>query len=103
MLPARTNLECGASSEFSIAAKVPSPGTLQFSVASYSVSESSADATITVTRTNDSDGAVSVNYAAANGTAQQPGDYQPASGTLIWPSDDSAAKTFCLADRFRWQ
>lgn len=84
------------SSEFSNAAKVPSPGSLQFSLASYSVSESTANATITVTRTNGSDGAVSVNYAAANGTATQPGDYQPASGTLIWPSDDSAAKTFMV-------
>jgi|CXWL01.1.fsa_nt_gi hypothetical protein len=83
-------------SEFSNAAKVPSPGTLQFTAANYSVSESTANITITVTRTNGTDGAVSVNYLATNGTAVQPGDYGATSGTLNWAANDSVAKTFMV-------
>lgn len=82
------------SSEFSNAAKVPAPGVLQFTVSSFTVSESLASATITVSRSNGSDGPVSVNYAASNGTATTPVDYSLAAGTLNWNSADSANKSF---------
>ena len=41
---------------------VPSPGTLQFSAATYSVAENGGNATITVTRTGGSAGAVGVTF-----------------------------------------
>ena len=69
-------------------------GTLQFSLSNYTVNENGGTATITVTRTGGSDGAVSVDYQTSNGTAMQPADYQPASGTINFADGDTAAKTF---------
>jgi hypothetical protein len=71
-----------------------SPGTLQFSAASYPASEGTPTRTITVTRTNGSMGAVGVNYASADGTAIAPGDYATATGTLSWNAGETTAKTF---------
>lgn len=70
------------------------PGTLAFSLASYSVSEAAALATITVTRTGGDDGAVSVSYSATAGTATAGVDFQATSGTLNWAAADDASKTF---------
>jgi hypothetical protein len=67
--------------------------TLQFSSATYEVSESTATATITVTRSGSSTGAVSVDYATSNGTAAAGSDYTAASGTLSWAPNETAAKT----------
>ncbi|MBK9087804.1 MAG: hypothetical protein IPL90_01620 [Holophagales bacterium] len=83
-------------SEFSNAVQVPNPGVLQLSSAAYGVGEAGPTATITVTRTGGSDGAVSIDYAASNGTAGQPLDYLPASGTLNWADGDSVSKTFTV-------
>ncbi len=83
-------------SEFSNAVQVPNPGVLQFSSAAYGVGEAGPTATITVTRTGGSDGAVSIDYAASDGTAGQPLDYLPTSGTLNWADGDSASKTFTV-------
>ena len=69
----------------------PTPGTLQLSSTSYSVTEGTAAVTITVARTGGSDGAVSVDYATADGTAVV-GDYTAASGTLSW-ADGETSKT----------
>jgi Zn-dependent metalloprotease len=57
-------------------------GTLQFKMASFSVSEGSAFATITVTRTGGSASGVSVDYQSADGSAVHPDDYAATSGTL---------------------
>lgn len=84
-------------SEFSNAVGLPSPGNLQFNLASYSVNESGASIVITVQRIGGGDGAVSVNYTASNGTAIQPGDYGAASGVLTWANNDIAAKTFAIS------
>jgi uncharacterized protein (TIGR03382 family) len=70
------------------------PGTLQCSMADIDVDENDGHATIVVTRTGGSDGAVSVDYATANGTAMQPGDYTKTSGKLNWSAQDSASKMF---------
>lgn len=71
------------------------PGTLQFSSATYTVTEGNdLNATITVTRINGSTGAVSANYATADGTATQPADYTQTSGSLNWAEGDTANKTF---------
>jgi hypothetical protein len=62
----------------------PPAGSLQFSGASYSVNENGINATITVTRTGGSFGAVSVDYATADGTATASTDYTTTSGTLTF-------------------
>ena len=73
------------------------PGTLQFSTATYSVNENGATATITVTRAGGSDGAIGVSYATANGTATAGSDYTAISGTLSWANGDTANKAFTVA------
>lgn len=78
------------------AAPAGAAGTLQFSSPTYSVSESGGTATITVTRAGGATGAVSVNYATADGTANQPGDYTAANGTLSWANGDTSPKTFTV-------
>jgi hypothetical protein len=76
------------------------PGTVQFSSATYSVSEAGASITLTVTRTAGTAGAISVNYSTTNGTATGGAsctagiDFVNASGMLNWADGDSASKTF---------
>jgi parallel beta-helix repeat protein len=72
-----------------------SPGTLQFSAASYSVNENGTSATITVTRTGGSDGSVSVQYTTSNGTAAAGSDYTTASGALTFGTGETS-KTFTV-------
>ncbi len=74
----------------------PQPGTIGFSLASYTVNEGAGTATVTVQRTGGADGAVSVQYAATAGTATAGQDFNPASGTLSWADQDSADKTFTV-------
>lgn len=78
------------------AAGMPMPGTLAFATGSYSVNEDAGHVTISVTRTGGSDGAVSVQYATADGSAQAPGDYTAASGTLNWADGDAGTKTISV-------
>jgi len=72
------------------------PGTLQFALASLSVDEGAGSATVTVTRTYGNDGAVSVAYASADGTARAGSDYTAVSGTLTWDNGDSTVRTFSV-------
>lgn len=72
----------------------PHPGAFRFSQANTNVSEAVGQATVTVQRINGSDGAVSVAYSAAAGTATAGQDFSPTSGTLNWANGDSASKTF---------
>lgn len=72
------------------------PGTLQFQSSAASVSENAGSAVLTVTRTGGSDGAVSVNYATANGTALAGSDYTSSTGTLQWNAGDAAPKTLSV-------
>ncbi len=74
----------------------PAVPMLQFSSATYSVSEGTATATISVTRIGGSSGAVAVSYATSNGTATAGSDYTSASGTLNWADTDAATKTFAV-------
>jgi endonuclease G len=82
---------------------VNGPSLLQFSAATYSIGESGGSATITVNRTGSSVGAVSVNFASANGTATGAVscativDYLGTSGTLSWADGESGSKTFAVA------
>ena len=77
-------------------APVATPGTLQFSAASYSVAENAGTASITVTRTGGSSGAVGVSYATSNGSATAGSDYTASSGTLGWANGDAANKSFAI-------
>jgi len=74
-------------------------GVLQFSSAAYSQAEGDSGAgaaTITVTRSSGSTGAVSVDYAASDGSATAGSDYAAASGTLTWADGDMTSKTFTV-------
>lgn len=75
---------------------VAAPGTLQFTAGTMSVNEADGTATVTVTRSGGSDGAVSVNYATANGTATAPADYAATAGTLNWPAGDGTSRTIVV-------
>ena len=59
------------------------PGTLQFSAATYSVSENAGPATVRVTRTGTNLASnVTVQFATTNGTATAPADYADATRIL---------------------
>jgi plastocyanin len=69
------------------------PGNLRFAAANVNVAEGNT-ATLTVQRVGGDDGAVSVSFATADGTAVAGGDYAPTSGTLSWADNDDNPKTF---------
>lgn len=73
------------------------PGTLRFGLASFTAGEANGTATIVVQRINGDDGAVSVQYSAAAGTATAGQDFTPVSGTLSWGDKDSSDKSFTVA------
>ncbi|HEY6139167.1 MAG TPA: Ig-like domain-containing protein [Thermoanaerobaculia bacterium] len=73
-----------------------SPGSLQFSSATYSTSEGGGTATITVDRVGGTVGPVGVSYATSNGTATAGSDYTSAGGTLSWADGDASSKTFTV-------
>jgi hypothetical protein len=68
---------------------------VQFSEATYSVSEAGPTAKITVTRTMGIDKSVSVNYATSDGTATAGKDYKTTSGTLTFKAGQTS-KTFTI-------
>jgi plastocyanin len=70
------------------------PGSLQLSAANYNAGESAGSVTITVQRSGGDDGAVTVQYATANGTATAGQDYTASSGTLSWADSNDSPKTF---------
>jgi len=69
-----------------------SPGQLQFGNAAYSVAENGAQVQVTVTRTGGSDGAVSVDYATVDGSANAGSDYTATTDTLNF-LDGQTSKT----------
>lgn len=78
---------------------VPGPGTLQFSAATYSITEDCAAAVVTVTRTNGSTGSVTVDYATSDGTAQQATDYEVGFGTVTFPEAVTSQTFIVLSTR----
>ncbi|QEH31554.1 Calx-beta domain protein [Aquisphaera giovannonii] len=70
-------------------------GTVQFSAASYSVSEGGGTATITVTRSGGTASGVTVHYATSDGTAKAGSDYTASSGTLTFGAGETG-KTFTV-------
>ncbi len=69
---------------------------IQWSAASYSVDEKLGTATLTVTRSNGTSGAVTVNYATADGTALAGTHYTAQSGQVSWASGDGTPKTITI-------
>lgn len=72
-------------------------GELRFSVASIQVNEGGGNATVSVSRIGGDDGAVSVDYATANGSANAGSDYVATSGTLTWPDGNDDIRSFTVA------
>ncbi len=72
------------------------PSTVQFSAATYNSPAGSTQATLTVTRLGGAGGALTVNYATANGTAVAGVDYSATSGTLSFAAGDATAKTILV-------
>jgi uncharacterized delta-60 repeat protein len=68
------------------------PGDIAMSLATVSVSETATTLNLTVTRSTGATGAVSVDYATANGTATAGSDYTAASGTLLWANGETGPK-----------
>ncbi len=68
-----------------------SPGTLRFRFATETVGEGAGSVTLTVERVSGTDGAVTVGYATANGTATAGNDYTARSGTLNFVSGQLTA------------
>ena len=71
-------------------------GQLRLTQANSSVAEGN-QATIGVERLNGDDGAVSVTFATANGSAEAGADYQTASGELDFADNEDGVKTFTVA------
>jgi hypothetical protein len=71
----------------------PAAPTVQFSSSDFSAQEDLTAATITVTRAGDASGTATVDYATADNTATQLGDYEIASGTLTF-APGQVSKTF---------
>ncbi len=76
---------------------VPSPGSVQFSSATYSVGEGAGAAlTITLTRSGGSDGPATADYATSDGSATAGADYESSSGTASWADGDAGDKGFSI-------
>jgi len=65
-------------------------GTVQFTSPRYAVGETAGSATLGVTRTGGGACGVTVDYAAAGGTATAPGDFASVSGTLTFGAGETA-------------
>lgn len=79
-----------------VAALADGPGILKFDEESFEVSEDAGSATIRIERSKGEDGAVSVQYSTANGTAVAGQDYTAASGTLSWGAGDGSDRTISI-------
>lgn len=72
------------------------PGTVQFSPAAYQVLESAGTVVLTVTRTGGADGAVSVTWTTADGTARSGQEFTGGTSTVSWADQDSSPKTITI-------
>ncbi|HEX2252521.1 MAG TPA: Calx-beta domain-containing protein [Thermoanaerobaculia bacterium] len=69
---------------------------LKFDQRTFMVRENVGEAVISVERSKGEDGAVSVAYSTAPGSATPGEDYEPVSGVLTWDDGDGARKTFTI-------
>ena len=70
--------------------------TLQFSTANVYASETNGSMSIGVTRTGGTNGAVSVNFATLNGSANSPANYPATNGVLNWPDGDASPRSITV-------
>ncbi len=73
----------------------PVAGTFNLSATAYAIREDGGSLNVTVNRTGGSQGAVSVAYATANGSATSGTDYNATSGTLSFAAGETS-KTFTV-------
>jgi aryl-phospho-beta-D-glucosidase BglC (GH1 family) len=73
-----------------------SNGTLALATNTYTVAETTGTVSVTVNRSGGSDGAVTVQYATADGTAAAGSNYTAGTGTLSWAASDASAKTVSI-------
>lgn len=73
----------------------PQPGSLQFAAENYAVTENGGQITLVVNRVGGSSGAVSVDYATADGSASAGLDYLVAAGTLNF-ADGETSQSFVI-------
>ncbi|MFK7915621.1 MAG: Calx-beta domain-containing protein [Pseudomonadales bacterium] len=66
---------------------------ISFNPSSYNVGEASGVAVMTVSRSGAAGGAITVEYASANGTAEAGQDYIETLGTLTWDAGDATDRT----------
>ncbi len=74
----------------------PPVGTLHLAASSYTVAQNGGSVRVTVDRTGGSEGAASVAYYTANGTATAGTNYTATSGALHWTAGDASAKSFTV-------
>ncbi len=72
--------------------KIAIASAVRLSAATYSVNETDGTVTITVTRSGLSTGAISVDYATSNGTAQAGSDYTATNGTVPFADGETGSK-----------
>lgn len=82
--------------DVSVVSGCPTPASVAFSAATYSVAENAGTATITVSRTGSSSGSATVKYATSSGTATAGIDFSSTLGTLNWADGDMTDKTFTV-------
>ena len=80
----------GNTSEFSASDATGATGSVQFTVSSLNVIEDVGVARITVLRTGGTSGALTVNYATANGTATAGQDYTSTAGVLTFNGGETS-------------
>ena len=73
-----------------------SPGTLQFTAGTASVSENFSSVVLSVSRTGGSLGAASVNFATTGITATAGSDFTAQAGTLNWIDGETASKNIVI-------
>jgi hypothetical protein len=74
----------------------PTPGSVRFSSASYTVAEGAGTVTLTVNRVSGTAGTIAVNYSTSNGSAASGSDFSVRTGTLSWGAGDSSSRTIVV-------
>jgi len=75
----------------------PAAGTIAFAPTTYTVGEGTTTVSVTATRTGGSTGAVTVDYATSDWTANAGGDYTAKSGQLSWASGVTTSQSIPIS------
>ncbi|HJZ80944.1 MAG TPA: FG-GAP-like repeat-containing protein, partial [Pyrinomonadaceae bacterium] len=90
---------CSAPAPTPTPTPTPAPNLVLLNPANYAKAEACTSVTINVDRTGDTSGAATVDYATADGTATERGDYITARGTLSFgPGDTTKTITVLIND-----